>query len=73
MAILRPNEIRDMSIEEMKAKLAEIRTELAREKAVAAAGGTLDNPGRVQELKKTVARILTIIKEAQEEREVNRA
>ncbi len=46
MAILRPNEIRDMSVDEMKAKLAEIRTELAREKAVAAAGGTLDNPGR---------------------------
>lgn len=73
MAILRPNEIRDMSVDEMRAKLAEMRTELAREKAVAAAGGTLDNPGRVQELKRTIARLKTIIKEAQEEREVNRA
>ncbi len=68
MAILKPNEIRDMSIDEMEARLAELRTELAREKAAAAAGGSLENPGRVQELRRTIARILTIIKEAQKER-----
>ncbi|MDI6819377.1 MAG: 50S ribosomal protein L29 [Candidatus Hodarchaeaceae archaeon] len=65
MAILRPDEIRDMSIEEMKAKLRELRAELARERAVAAAGGSLENPGRIRELRHTIARILTIMKETQ--------
>lgn len=69
MAILKPNEIRDMSIEEMKAELAELRSELARERAVDAAGGALENPGRVQELRRTIARILTIMKETQKTRE----
>lgn len=65
MAILRPSEIRDMSIEEMKAKLRELRAELARERAIAAAGGSLENPGRIRELRRTIARILTIMKEVQ--------
>lgn len=65
MAILRPSEIRDMSIEEMKAKLRELRAELARERAAAAAGGSLENPGRIRELRRTIARILTIMKEVQ--------
>lgn len=73
MAILKPNEIRDMSIEEMEAEVAELKTELARERAVAAAGGSIENPGRVQELKKTIARILTIMKEEKEKREVDRS
>lgn len=67
MAILKPNEIRDMSLEEMEAELAELRSELARERAVAAAGGALENPGRVKELRRTIARVLTIMKEKQRE------
>ncbi len=65
VAILRPDEIRDMSIEEMRAKLRELRAELARERSVAAAGGSLENPARIRELRHTIARILTIIKEVQ--------
>jgi large subunit ribosomal protein L29 len=65
VAILRPSEIRDMSIEEMRAKLRELRAELARERAVAAAGGSVENPGRIRELRRTIARILTIMKEVQ--------
>lgn len=67
MAILRPNEIRDMSIDEMEAELAELRSELARERAVAAAGGSIENPGRVQELRRTIARVLTIMNEKRKE------
>ncbi|MCS7131607.1 MAG: 50S ribosomal protein L29 [Hadesarchaea archaeon] len=65
MAILRSSEIRDMSVEEMRAKLRELRAELARERAIAAAGGSLENPGRIRELRRTIARILTIMKEVQ--------
>ena len=65
VAILRPDEIRDMSIDEMRAKLRELRAELARERSVAAAGGSLENPARIHELRRTIARILTIMKEVQ--------
>jgi large subunit ribosomal protein L29 len=65
MAILRSNEIRDMSQDEMRAKLREFRSELTRERSVAAAGGSLENPARIRELRRTIARILTIMKEAQ--------
>lgn len=65
MVILRSGEIRDMSVEEMKGKLDELRSELARERAIAAAGGSLENPGRVRELRRTIARVLTIMNEVQ--------
>ena len=75
MAILRSNEIRDMNVEEIESQLAELKSELAREKAVIAAGGSLDNPGRVKELRRTIARLLTIKKEKEtkEEKEVDKA
>jgi large subunit ribosomal protein L29 len=65
VVILRSDEIRDMNIDEMKAKLMELRSELARERAIIASGGSLENPGRVRELKHSIARLLTIIKETQ--------
>ena len=65
MAILRSEEIRGMSTEEMLERLKEFRAELARARATAAAGGSLENPARIRELKRTIARILTIIKEKQ--------
>jgi large subunit ribosomal protein L29 len=65
VAILRSDEIRDMNIDEMKAKLMELRSELARERAIIASGGSLENPGRVRELKHSIARLLTIIKQTQ--------
>ncbi|MDI6883634.1 MAG: 50S ribosomal protein L29 [Hadesarchaea archaeon] len=65
MAILRPNEIRAMNPEEMLEKLRELRAELARARATATAGGSLENPARIKELRRTIARILTILKEKQ--------
>jgi large subunit ribosomal protein L29 len=65
VAILRPSEIRDMNVEEMKAKIRELRAELARARATAGAGGSLENPARIREIRRTVARILTIMKEKQ--------
>ena len=65
MAILRAKEIRGMSNDEMLEKLKEFRAELARARATAAAGGSLENPARIRGLKRTIARILTIVKEKQ--------
>jgi large subunit ribosomal protein L29 len=63
MAILYTEEIRDMTPAEREAELEELETELLNEKAVQAAGGAPDNPGRIGELRRTIARIKTIRQE----------
>jgi len=60
MPIMRIRDIRAMSSEERREKLDELRTELVRLKTMVKAGGSLDNPSRIRELRKTVARLLTI-------------
>ena len=57
---LHPEEIRDMTPAERDAELDEIETELLNARAVKAAGGAPENPGRIRELRKTIARIKTI-------------
>ena len=66
MAILRLKDIRDMSSDQRTAKINEFRTELARLKTMVAAGGSIDNPSQIREIRKTIARMLTI--EAEEKR-----
>ena len=63
MAILHVEEIRDMTPAEREAELEELETELLNEKAIKAAGGAPENPGRIGELRRTVARIKTIQRE----------
>jgi len=58
--ILRVKEIRDMSTEDRKKRLRELQTELVRLKTMIKAGGAIENPARVRELRKTIARIHTI-------------
>ena len=52
-----------MPSEERKRRLNELKTELVRLKTMIKAGGTVENPARIKELRKTIARILTIEKE----------
>ncbi|MEF8841434.1 MAG: 50S ribosomal protein L29 [Haloarculaceae archaeon] len=63
MTILHPEEIRDMTPAEREAELEDLETELLNANAVQAAGGAPENPGRVKELKKAIARIKTIQRE----------
>lgn len=65
MAILRAKEIRNMSREERKDELSKLEAELIREKAIASAGGAPENPGRIGELRRTIARTKTIQRELQ--------
>ena len=60
MAILYTAEIRDMTPPERQAEVEELETELLNAKAVKAAGGAPENPGRLGELRRTIARIKTI-------------
>ena len=63
MPILRVSEIRKMSDEERRRRLSELRAELMRAKTMVKAGGSLDNPSRIRELRRTIARILTVMNE----------
>lgn len=60
MPILRIKEINNMSTEERTKKLTELRAELSRLRTMISAGGAVENPTRVREIRKTIARILTI-------------
>jgi large subunit ribosomal protein L29 len=46
--------------EERSKKLTELRAELIRLRTTVASGGSVENPGRIRELKRTIARILTL-------------
>ena len=63
MPILRMDDIRDMDTEERQERLQEFRTELIKIRTMIKAGGSVENPGRVKALKKTIARILTVMNE----------
>jgi large subunit ribosomal protein L29 len=63
MTIIQPRELRDMTSAEREDELEELQTELLNAKAVQAAGGAPDNPGRIKELRRAIARIKTIQRE----------
>lgn len=60
MPILRVKEIRGMSSEDRRKKLRELQAELMRLRTMIRAGGSIENPARVRELRRAVARILTV-------------
>jgi len=63
MAILRSKEIRKMKPDQRQKQLNELTAELLRERALVSAGGAPENPGKSKELRRTIARIHTIIAE----------
>lgn len=69
MPILRKRDIRDMSPEDRQKKIVELRTELVRLKTMVKAGGSIENPSRIRELRKTIARILTLNSEEESAKE----
>ena len=60
MPILRLKDIRGMSAEDRDKKVSELRAELARLKTMIRAGGAVENPARVRELRKAIAKVLTV-------------
>jgi large subunit ribosomal protein L29 len=63
MTVLYTEEIRDMTPPERESELEELETELLNDRAVKAAGGAPENPGRIKELRKAIARIKTVQRE----------
>ena len=63
---MKVKEIRSMSKEDLKAKLEELHTELIKTNAQISTGTTPKSPGQVKQIKKNIARIITILNETKE-------
>ncbi len=63
------DELREMSIGDLEEELREMQQELMHERGVSAMGGQPPDPGRIKTLRKTVARIKTIMTEKRSEGE----
>ena len=57
---MRVKEINALSTEDRANKLIDLRIELARMRTMVNAGGAVENPTRIRELRRTIAQILTI-------------
>jgi len=59
---MKANEIRNLSTEELTQKLGDLKDELFKLRFQLATG-QLDNPMRIREVRKTIARVQTILRE----------
>lgn len=60
MTLLRMNEIREMKSEDRIKKIKEFRAELFNLMSMVKTGGSIENPTRIREIRRTIARILTV-------------
>lgn len=60
MAIIKKKELRKMSEKDMKKKMTELQLEFSKERASINIGATVTSPGRLKEIRKTIARMKTV-------------
>ncbi len=60
---LKAKEVRQMTPEERGEKLKELKEELMHERGVSAMGGSSPSPGKIRQIRQSIARILTIMQE----------
>ena len=58
MAIYRVDDMMDLSIEQIENNIDELKSELSKERSFAT-GSAPENPGRIRELRRTIARLKT--------------
>ncbi len=63
MVIFKIDEIRNMNEEEIAEELRKLESDLIRERGVVTAGGAPEKPGRIRDIRKTIARINTVKQE----------
>jgi large subunit ribosomal protein L29 len=68
MVILRSKEIRELSPSDLQAKLNELHAEYDTLVGKGAVAG-VDNPGKIRETRRTIARVLTIMNENKQQGE----
>ncbi len=60
---LKVKEIRELTPDERKNKLKELKAELMHERGVSAMGGSSPSPGKIRQIRQSIARILTVMQE----------
>ena len=65
--VLKSKEIREFTPEQRIEKLEELKRELMHERGVAAMGGSPPSPGKIRQLRTSIARLLTIMREEGEQ------
>ena len=63
LPILRTRELREMPEDQRQKKLYELNVELLKLKALIKAGGSVENPARIREIRRAIAQIKTINRE----------
>ncbi len=63
MTLLRMKDLRALSDDELRRRIADAENDLLRERGVAAMGGAPPSPGRMRALRTNVARALTVLGE----------
>ena len=59
-------ELKSLPKEELNRRLNEMKKELLKQNVQANSGANIQNPGKLKEVKKNIARVNTIIKEREE-------
>ena len=67
MAILKKSELKNIQPESAKSKITDLRKELMKANAQIAIGTIPENPGRIREMKKTLAKLKMIIHQRKKE------
>ncbi len=62
---MKASTIRKMSKEEMHKKFSDLKEELMRERGISAMGGAPPSPGKIESLRRQIARIETVIRESE--------
>ena len=62
MAIIRKNELTQMDEKSLDGKIIELKKELIKINAQVAIGTVPENPGKIKDIKRTIARIITLKK-----------
>jgi large subunit ribosomal protein L29 len=57
--------IRKMSSEEIRKKYSDLREELMRERGISAMGGAPPSPGKIESLRRQLARMETVMRESE--------
>lgn len=63
MAVLKINDVRNLDDKAIKEKVYQLRAELVKENSSSRRSGKNINTGRIKELRKAIARLLTVLRE----------
>ena len=65
--VLKSKEVREFTPDERREKLKELKSELMHERGVAAMGGSPPSPGRIRQIRMSIAKLLTVMREEGEQ------